>query len=133
MALSSLRFSNGRTAIDFAGAATGAGTGDASGFAAGTAALLAADATTTFVGGLIGKNRSTIANALRLLKLPEGVIDLIESKQLSEGHGRALLGAGDTATMLRLVLRPEDLVRPPYDVEVAGADAFVDLVQPRAT
>jgi hypothetical protein len=35
--------------------------------------------------------------------------------------------------MLRLVLRPEDLVRPPYDVEVAGADAFVDLVQPRAT
>jgi ParB family chromosome partitioning protein len=54
------------------------------------------------IAELIGKDRSTVANALRLLKLPEGVIDLIESKELSEGHGRALLGAGDTATMLTL-------------------------------
>jgi ParB family chromosome partitioning protein len=54
------------------------------------------------IAQLIGKDRSTVANALRLLKLPEAVIDLIESKELSEGHGRALLGAGDTATMLRL-------------------------------
>jgi ParB family chromosome partitioning protein len=51
---------------------------------------------------LIGKDRSTVANALRLLKLPEAVTDLIESKELSEGHGRALLGAGDPATMQRL-------------------------------
>jgi ParB family chromosome partitioning protein len=51
---------------------------------------------------LIGKDRSTVANALRLLKLPEVVTDLIESKELSEGHGRALLGAGDAATMQRL-------------------------------
>ena len=51
---------------------------------------------------LIGKDRSTVANALRLLKLPEVVTDLIESKELSEGHGRALLGAGDPATMQRL-------------------------------
>jgi ParB family chromosome partitioning protein len=51
---------------------------------------------------LIGKNRSTVANALRLLKLPDPVLDLIESRELSEGHGRALLGAGDAPTMLRL-------------------------------
>jgi ParB family chromosome partitioning protein len=51
---------------------------------------------------LIGKDRSTVANALRLLKLPESVADLIESKELSEGHGRALLGAGDVATIIRL-------------------------------
>jgi ParB family chromosome partitioning protein len=54
------------------------------------------------VAQLIGKDRSTVANALRLLKLPETVMDLIESKELSEGHGRALLGAGDAATMQRL-------------------------------
>jgi ParB family transcriptional regulator, chromosome partitioning protein len=54
------------------------------------------------IAALIGKDRSTIANSLRLLKLPEGVIDLIENKELSEGHGRALLGAGDTSTMLKL-------------------------------
>ena len=51
---------------------------------------------------LIGKDRSTVANSLRLLKLPEAIMDLIESKELSEGHGRALLGAGDAATMLKL-------------------------------
>ena len=54
------------------------------------------------VAQLIGKDRSTISNALRLLKLPESVTDLIESKELSEGHGRALLGAGDVATIVRL-------------------------------
>jgi ParB family chromosome partitioning protein len=51
---------------------------------------------------LIGKDRSTVANALRLLKLPEPVMDMIESKELSEGHGRALLGAGDSASIQRL-------------------------------
>ena len=54
------------------------------------------------IAQLISKDRSTVANALRLLKLPEGVIDLIETRELSEGHGRALLGAGDNASMLRL-------------------------------
>jgi ParB family chromosome partitioning protein len=54
------------------------------------------------IAQLIGKDRSTVANALRLLKLPEQVMDLIESRELSEGHGRALLGAGDTAAMQRL-------------------------------
>ncbi len=50
----------------------------------------------------VGKDRSTIANALRLLKLPAGVLDLLEQSRLSEGHGRALLGASSTAAMLRL-------------------------------
>jgi ParB family chromosome partitioning protein len=54
------------------------------------------------ISQLIGKDRSTVANALRLLKLPGPLMDLIESKELSEGHGRALLGAGDEAVMLRL-------------------------------
>ncbi len=54
------------------------------------------------IANLISKDRSTVANAVRLLKLPETVMDLIESKELSEGHGRALLGAGDAATMQRL-------------------------------
>ena len=36
-------------------------------------------------------------------------------------------------TNVRLVLGEEDLVRPPHDVEVEGADAFVELVQARAT
>jgi ParB family transcriptional regulator, chromosome partitioning protein len=50
----------------------------------------------------VGKDRSTVANALRLLKLPSAVLDLIETGQLSEGHGRALLAALDPNAMLKL-------------------------------
>ena len=40
---------------------------------------------------------------------------------------------GAAATMVQLVLRPEDLVRPPHDVVVEGAEEFVEFVQERAT
>jgi ParB family chromosome partitioning protein len=50
----------------------------------------------------VGKDRSTVANALRLLKLPAQVLDMIENGQLSEGHGRALLVAQDQNAMLKL-------------------------------
>ncbi|MBX7194811.1 MAG: ParB/RepB/Spo0J family partition protein [Sandaracinaceae bacterium] len=50
----------------------------------------------------IGKDRSTVANALRLLKLPASVLEHIENGDLSEGHGRALLTAPSTAIRERL-------------------------------
>jgi ParB family chromosome partitioning protein len=50
----------------------------------------------------VGKDRSTVANALRLLKLPSAVLDLIETGQLTEGHGRALLAAVEPNAMLKL-------------------------------
>jgi ParB family transcriptional regulator, chromosome partitioning protein len=40
----------------------------------------------------VGKERSTVANALRLLKLPSDVRDLVRDGQLDMGHARALLG-----------------------------------------
>lgn len=39
----------------------------------------------------VGKNRSTIANLMRLLELPEAVKDMVEKGELSGGHARALL------------------------------------------
>ncbi len=50
----------------------------------------------------LGKDRSTVSNSLRLLKLPEGVLEMVEQSQLSEGHGRALLVAGDANLMIKL-------------------------------
>lgn len=50
----------------------------------------------------VGKDRSTVANALRLLKLPDTLLGLLEDGQLSEGHGRALLGAPSSAVMKKL-------------------------------
>ncbi len=51
---------------------------------------------------LLNRDRSTLANALRLLKLPEKVRELVVAGKLSEGHARALLGAPDEAVMLEL-------------------------------
>jgi ParB family chromosome partitioning protein len=54
------------------------------------------------LGEMVGRERSTIANALRLLKLPEDVQDLVHSEKLSTGHARALLQLKDDAEMSRL-------------------------------
>jgi len=45
----------------------------------------------------VGKERSTVANSLRLLKLPEGVKRLVAEGELSMGHARALLAAETSA------------------------------------
>lgn len=43
----------------------------------------------------VGKSRPAVANALRLLKLPDSVIALVSDCKLSPGHARALLGFKD--------------------------------------
>ena len=45
------------------------------------------------LGERVGKDRSTIVNALRLLRLPARIRAMVISRELSEGHARALLGA----------------------------------------
>jgi ParB family chromosome partitioning protein len=47
----------------------------------------------------VGKERSTVANALRILKLPDGVKQLVAGGQLSMGHARALLACEDRKKM----------------------------------
>ncbi len=46
------------------------------------------------VADVVGKDRSTVANALRLLQLPASVRRLLQERQLSAGHARALLPLG---------------------------------------
>jgi len=50
----------------------------------------------------VGKDRSTIANALRLLRLPKAVRERVVSGELSEGHARALLGAPSDDALVEL-------------------------------
>lgn len=52
------------------------------------------------VADAVGKDRSTVANLLRVLALPEGIRRLIRDEQLSLGHARALLAMPDERTML---------------------------------
>ncbi len=51
------------------------------------------------VAAAVGRDRSTVANALRLLRLPEAVLAMLHDGHLSVGHARALLALED----LRLV------------------------------
>ncbi len=44
----------------------------------------------------IGKSRAAVANLLRLRRLPEAIQSMLASGRLSEGHGRALLGAPES-------------------------------------
>ena len=52
------------------------------------------------VAGRVGKDRSTVANALRLLKLPGDVRDMVRDGRLEMGHARALL-ALERADLIR--------------------------------
>lgn len=50
----------------------------------------------------VGKSRVAVSNLIRLLNLPDEVVQMLEDGMLSEGHGRALLRAGDHFTIKRL-------------------------------
>lgn len=53
----------------------------------------------------ISKSRPAIANTLRLLALPEQIIDFLKTGELSAGHARALLSLEDKDTQLALANR----------------------------
>jgi len=54
------------------------------------------------IARLVGRDRSTVANLLRLLRLPESIKGLLRERRLSEGHARALLAVSDEEAMVRL-------------------------------
>jgi ParB family chromosome partitioning protein len=85
------------------------------------------DYTQEQLAGRLGKDRSTVANALRLLRLPDKVQDLLRANKLQMGHARALLGLEHEADMIDLARRAvrqrlsvrameravRELIRPP--------------------
>ncbi len=54
------------------------------------------------VADAVGRSRAAVTNLIRLLDLPAEVVALIDSKSLSMGHARALLGLEDDAQRVRL-------------------------------
>jgi ParB family chromosome partitioning protein len=53
----------------------------------------------------VSKSRSAITNALRLLDLPDEVVDLVYSGKLSAGHARAILGVPEEVARTRLAAK----------------------------
>ncbi|CAA9513093.1 MAG: Chromosome (plasmid) partitioning protein ParB [uncultured Solirubrobacteraceae bacterium] len=54
------------------------------------------------IGRRVGRSRVAVSNLMRLLDLPDDVLDLLETGALTEGHGRALLMAPDHDDRRRL-------------------------------
>lgn len=57
------------------------------------------------VADVVGKDRSTVANMLRLLGLPAAVRRLVQESKLTLGHARALLAIDDEGAMIELARR----------------------------
>ncbi len=73
----------------------------------------------------VGKNRATVANSLRLLKLPDEILEALDKGRISAGHARALLAVQDEAAqrkLFRRVLEQELSVR---EVEKEAAKSQV--------
>src|SRR5437764_476090 len=69
------------------------------------------------VAAAVGRDRSTVANALRLLKLPAAVLALLHDGGLSVGHARALLALDDARLATSLAKEAVDLGLSVRDVE----------------
>jgi ParB family transcriptional regulator, chromosome partitioning protein len=54
------------------------------------------------VAQAVGRSRAAVTNLMRLLDLPEAILQLVDSRALSMGHARALLGLQDDAARLRI-------------------------------
>ena len=75
------------------------------------------------IAARVGLDRSTVANALRLLRLPSEVHELIEEGALSAGHARSLLAFPDDGARIEWARRAVDTGLSVRDLERAAAEA----------
>ncbi len=91
------------------------------------------------VSAKVGKSRPAIANTMRLLELPDEVLELLKAGDISAGHARALLGLKDKEIVVdtahKILIRSlsvrdtEDLVKKlnrAYEIASKGEDEKVD-------
>lgn len=99
------------------------------------------------VSQTVGKSRSYIANTIRLLNLPQSVIEKLESEDIAAGHARTLLGLGsedDIERVLKIIISQglnvrqlEQLVKKmnfkevpsPKSLKVIKRDAFFNKIE----
>ena len=77
------------------------------------------------VADKVGKSRAAVANTVRLLKLPQPILDGLQSGKIAEGHARALLGVPSEVLQLALydkIVRSGMTVREVEKVAQAQSD-----------
>lgn len=60
------------------------------------------------VAKMVGRSRSAVANAIRLLSLPERVLNMLENGDISAGHARALLGFENEEILVATAIKASD-------------------------
>ena len=63
------------------------------------------------VSQFIGKSRSHVSNTLRLLSLPEKLIEMIRSEKISQGHAKILIGLENSLLLAEKIIRKKLSVR----------------------
>jgi ParB family transcriptional regulator, chromosome partitioning protein len=81
------------------------------------------------VADKVGKSRVAVANTLRLLKLPKKVQEGLAAGQITEGHARAILGAGSEGAQLALFDR---IVSQGLTVREVEKGARATMARPRS-
>ena len=63
------------------------------------------------VSVFIGKSRSHISNALRLLSLPQKIIEMIKNEKISQGHAKVLIGLDNALLLAEKIIKKKLSVR----------------------
>lgn len=83
------------------------------------------------LGVVLSKSRSSVANTLRLLDLPEEVQDMVGEGKLTAGHARAILMARDEQAMVALAHKVVDEGLSVRQTEILGPLVFVSGTKER--
>ncbi len=83
------------------------------------------------VAEITSRDRSTVANALRLLKLPEDVQEMVHAGRLSSGHARALLQLPDDPSIRRAAKLGVDRGLSVREIEAFARDGRAPVRRPR--
>lgn len=77
------------------------------------------------VAAQVGKNRSTIANMLRLLELPEEVLEMLREGMITAGHARALLALENEDNVLSLARKIAESIENESPLSVREVESAV--------
>ncbi len=83
------------------------------------------------IAAKVGRDRSTVANALRLLRLPLEIQAMVDEGRLTAGHARALLALEDDEERMRWALRAAEGGATVRDLERAAAEGTVTPAEKR--
>ena len=81
----------------------------------------------------LGKSRSYITNALRLLSLPQSIIKHLQDGQLSSGHARALVGVANSEFLARKIIDENLSVRDIENIVKKGMAQSDDKIKKKTS